>query len=87
MCSFDSILRLSIVLSRCPSFPFAQPELFNKYVGESEKAIRDVFRKARAAAPSIVFFDEIDSIAVKRGGADGDRVGDRVLNQVSKTHR
>ena len=60
----------------------AQPELFNKYVGESEKAIRDIFRKARAAAPSIVFFDEIDSIAVKRGGADGDRVGDRVLNQV-----
>lgn len=40
-----------------------QPELFNKYVGESEKAIRDIFRKARAAAPSIVFFDEIDSIA------------------------
>jgi SpoVK/Ycf46/Vps4 family AAA+-type ATPase len=58
------------------------PELFNKYVGESEKAIREIFRKARAAAPSIVFFDEIDSIAVARGGADGDRVGDRVLNQL-----
>jgi SpoVK/Ycf46/Vps4 family AAA+-type ATPase len=58
------------------------PELFNKYVGESEKAIRDIFRKARANAPSLVFFDEIDSIAVKRGASDGDRVGDRVLNQV-----
>jgi len=46
------------------------PELFSKWVGESEKAVREVFRKARAAAPSIVFFDEIDSIASHRG-ADG----------------
>ena len=58
------------------------PELFSKYVGDSEKAIREVFRKARAAAPSIIFFDEIDSIAVQRGRSDGDRVGDRVLNQL-----
>ena len=63
------------------------PELFNKYVGESEKAIRDVFRRARANAPALVFFDEIDSIAVKRGGADGDRVGDRVLNQARRVLR
>eukprot|EP00122_Pirum_gemmata_P011777 Pgem_evm1s10917 len=38
------------------------PELFSKWVGESEKAVRETFRKARAAAPSIVFFDEIDAI-------------------------
>ena len=43
------------------------PELFNQYVGESEKAIREVFRKARSAAPSVIFFDEIDAIAAKRG--------------------
>ncbi|KAJ3091747.1 spermatogenesis associated protein 5 [Quaeritorhiza haematococci] len=60
------------------------PELFSKYVGESEKALREVFRKARAAAPSIVFFDEIDAIAVRRGGgSDGSvSVGDRVLSQI-----
>ena len=49
-------------------FLFLQgPELFNKWVGESERAVREVFRKARMAAPSIVFFDEIDALAVERG--------------------
>lgn len=49
-------------------FLFVQgPELFNKWVGESERAVREVFRKARAAVPSIVFFDEIDALAVERG--------------------
>ncbi len=43
------------------------PELFNKWVGESERAVREVFRKARMASPSIVFFDEIDALAVERG--------------------
>jgi AAA family ATPase len=62
------------------------PELFNKYVGESERALKEVFRKARAASPSIVFFDEIDAIASSRGGMKGDgggpttsSVSDRVL--------
>ena len=41
--------------------------MFNKWVGESERAVREVFRKARAAAPSIIFFDEIDALAVERG--------------------
>ncbi|KAJ2182105.1 AAA+-type ATPase [Coemansia sp. RSA 1807] len=59
------------------------PELLSKWVGESEKAVREVFRKARAAAPSIVFFDEIDALAVKRGASgDGTSVADRVLSQL-----
>lgn len=59
------------------------PELFSKWVGESERAIREVFRKARAAAPSIVFFDEIDALASERGSSSGSsNVGDRVLAQL-----
>lgn len=45
------------------------PEIFNKYVGESERTIREIFRKARAAAPSIIFFDEIDALALSRDDA------------------
>ncbi|KAL2320617.1 hypothetical protein Fmac_029586 [Flemingia macrophylla] len=59
------------------------PELFNKWVGESEKAVRSLFAKARANAPSIVFFDEIDSLAVTRGKeSDGVSVSDRVMSQL-----
>ncbi|XP_052277238.1 ribosome biogenesis protein SPATA5-like isoform X2 [Dreissena polymorpha] len=59
------------------------PELFSKWVGESERAVREVFRKARAAAPSIVFFDEIDALAVERGSSSGgSQVADRVLAQL-----
>ena len=58
------------------------PELFSKWVGESEKAVKEVFRKARAAAPSIVFFDEVDSIATSRSAASSDRVSQRVLSQL-----
>ncbi|KAJ3359061.1 spermatogenesis associated protein 5 [Allomyces javanicus] len=58
------------------------PELFSKWVGDSEKAVRQVFRKARAAAPSIIFFDEIDAIATRRSGGDSSSVSDRVLSQL-----
>ena len=60
------------------------PEIFSKWVGESEKAIRQVFHKARSAAPCVVFFDEIDAVASKRGGNDGDvsNVSERVLTQL-----
>ncbi|KAJ6240874.1 atpase family protein [Anaeramoeba flamelloides] len=59
------------------------PEIFSKWVGESEKAIRDIFQKARSVAPSIIFFDEIDSIATHRGsGESGSGVTDRVLSQL-----
>ncbi len=44
------------------------PELLNKYVGESERAVRQVFERARASAPCVVFFDEMDALAPKRAG-------------------
>lgn len=56
------------------------PELFNKYVGESEKGVREVFRKAKQASPCIVFFDEVDSLVPQRGGGDS-FVADRVIGQ------
>jgi len=59
------------------------PEVFSKWVGESEKAIREVFRKARMSAPAIVFFDELDSLVPRRGLGYGDSgVADRVISQL-----
>jgi transitional endoplasmic reticulum ATPase len=59
------------------------PALLSKYVGESEKGIREVFKKARQAAPCILFFDEIDGLAPTRGGDAGDSgVSRRVISQL-----
>jgi transitional endoplasmic reticulum ATPase len=59
------------------------PELLNKYVGESEKGVREVFSKARENAPTVVFFDEIDAIATERGRNTGDSgVSERVVSQL-----
>jgi transitional endoplasmic reticulum ATPase len=59
------------------------PELLSKWVGESEKGVREIFRKARQAAPCIIFFDEIDAIAPKRGGDFGDsHVTERLISQL-----
>lgn len=58
------------------------PEVLSKWVGESEKAIRDIFRKARASSPCIVVFDELDSIARPRGASEDSGVGERVLSQI-----
>ena len=59
------------------------PELLSKWVGESEKGVREVFRKARQAAPCIVFFDEIDAIAPARGALGSDsHVTERVISQL-----
>ena len=57
------------------------PELLTKWFGESEQAVRDLFDRARAAAPCVVFFDEIDAIARRRSGGDHDGgAGDRVVS-------
>jgi transitional endoplasmic reticulum ATPase len=65
------------------------PELLSKWVGESERGIREIFRRARQAAPCVIFFDEIDSIAMSRGGGLGGEMGgggsgtnDRVISQI-----
>jgi transitional endoplasmic reticulum ATPase len=59
------------------------PEIFSKWVGESEKAIREVFRKARTAAPAIIFFDELDSIVPRRGDGYSDSgASERVISQL-----
>jgi len=61
----------------------AGPELLDRYVGESEKAVREVFDRARQAAPVIVFFDEIDAIATDRDAVGGDSgVSERVVSQL-----
>ncbi|MGA2664595.1 MAG: CDC48 family AAA ATPase [Nitrososphaerales archaeon] len=60
------------------------PELISKWVGESEKGVREVFRKARAAAPCVIFFDEIDAVAPRRqaGETEGGQVTERVVSQL-----
>jgi transitional endoplasmic reticulum ATPase len=58
------------------------PELLSKWVGESERGVREVFRKARQAAPCIIFFDEIDSIVPPRGRDLGTNVTERVVSQI-----
>jgi len=58
------------------------PELLSKWVGESEKAVREVFKKARQTSPTIIFFDEIDAIAPRRGMSSDANVTERVVNQI-----
>ena len=60
------------------------PELLNKFVGESERAVRQVFARARASAPCVIFFDELDALCPKRGGGgeSSNGVSERVVNQL-----
>jgi transitional endoplasmic reticulum ATPase len=57
------------------------PEIFNKYVGESEKAVREIFKKARQTAPCVIFLDEIDAVLSRRGMDDDTGVTRRIVNQ------
>ncbi|KAL0239744.1 hypothetical protein GEMRC1_009852 [Eukaryota sp. GEM-RC1] len=57
------------------------PELLNKYVGESERAVRSVFERSRVSAPCVVFFDELDALCPKRSG-EGNQASERVVNQL-----
>ena len=59
------------------------PELLSKWVGESEKGVREIFRKARQAAPCIIFLDEVDALVPRRGGGDsGSHVTENVVSQI-----
>ena len=58
------------------------PELLSKWVGESEKGVREIFRKARQAAPCVIFFDEIDSLTIRRGSDTGTHVTENVVSQI-----
>ena len=58
------------------------PELLSKWFGESEKAVREVFKKARQVSPCIIFFDEVDAIAPRRGLSSDSHVSERVVNQL-----
>jgi len=58
------------------------PEVFNKFVGESERLVRNIFRKARQAAPSIVYFDELDAISTVRGANEVSSLRDSIVNQI-----
>ena len=58
------------------------PELLNKYVGESERAVRTLFQRARSASPCVLFFDEMDSLAPRRGSGGDNTSAERVVNQL-----
>jgi transitional endoplasmic reticulum ATPase len=58
------------------------PELVSKWVGESEKAIREIFKKAKQVSPTVIFFDEFDSIAQIRGSSMGNNANDKIVNQL-----
>jgi len=68
--------------SQCNFISIKGPEVFSKWVGESEKTVREIFRKARQAAPSIIYFDEIDAITSGRGESHGSQVYASIVNQL-----
>ncbi|VDO39966.1 unnamed protein product [Haemonchus placei] len=81
-CSKTLVARALATESKMNFLAVKGPELFSKWVGESEKAIRDLFSRARQVAPTIVFFDEIDAVGSSRGSEKSSGVSDRVLAQL-----
>lgn len=84
-CSKTMIAKALATESKVNFLNIKGPELFSKWVGESEKAVREVFRKARQVAPSIIFIDEIDALGGERGSSSngsGSNVQERVLAQL-----
>ena len=80
-CGKTHIVAAAVAASGVRCITVSGPELLNKYIGASEAGVRDVFRRAAAAAPSVLFFDEFDAIAPQRGH-DNTGVTDRVVNQL-----
>ena len=80
-CSKTLIAKALATESGLNFFAVKGPELFSKYVGDSEKAVRDIFKKARMSSPSIIFFDEIDAMASSRN-TESSGVEDKVLCQL-----
>jgi len=82
-CGKTMLARVVATESEANFISIKGPEVFSKWVGESEKAIREVFRKARMSSPSVVFFDEFDSLVPRRGLGFGDSgVSERVISQL-----
>lgn len=86
-CSKTMIAKALATESKLNFLSIKGPELFSMWVGESERAVRELFRKARSVAPAIIFFDEIDAIGGERsqgsgGGGGGSSVNERVLAQL-----
>ncbi|VDK74621.1 unnamed protein product [Litomosoides sigmodontis] len=81
-CSKTLIARAIASQSRMNFLAVKGPELFSKWVGESERAVRELFRRARQVAPAIIFFDEIDAVGANRGSQSESHVGERVLTQL-----
>lgn len=68
--------------SHCNFISVKGPELLNKFVGESERGVRQVFARARASAPCVIFFDELDALCPKRGNGNDSQTSERVVNQL-----
>ncbi|MCK4952224.1 CDC48 family AAA ATPase [Candidatus Bathyarchaeota archaeon] len=82
-CGKTMLARAVATASEANFITIKGPEVFSKWVGESEKAIREVFKKGRMAAPSVIFFDEFDALVPKRGMGFGDSgVAERVISQL-----
>ena len=75
------LARAAATLSDANFIPVNGPELLDKYVGESEKAVRDLFATARENAPAVIFFDEVDAVSPRRSG-DDTGAGERVVSQL-----